>query len=133
MVPVEKRSGARRAKNGAAEGVDAIAYITASSELAEQIEKLLRDVFANRLLVGVAQRIRNVRVSAASIAFTRSRCLALASGCFGCLVRRQTDRPPLYVIVQTHCGSVALKTAPRKGLSLSLLYKKVQRIEVSSF
>ena len=102
MVPVEKRSGARRAKKGAAEGVDAIDYITGSSKLAEQIEKLLRHILADSLLVGIAQRIRNMRIMPAPVPFTRSRCLALASGNFGCLVRRQTDRPPLYVIIQTH-------------------------------
>ena len=86
-------------------------------ELAEQIDELLWDIFADRLFVGVAKRVRNVRVMAPPAAFTRSRCSAVASGCFGCLVRRQAERPPLNVIVKTHCDPVALKTLAREAPS----------------
>ena len=86
-------------------------------ELAEQIDELLRDIFADRLFVRVAKRVRNVRVMAPSAAFTRSRCSAVAPGCFGCLVRRQAERPPLNIIVKTHFDPVALKTVPREDPS----------------
>ena len=88
-----------------------------SGELAEQIDKLLRNIFANRFLVGAAKRVRNVRVMPARVAFARSRCLLVASGTyFGCLVGCQTERPPLNVIVQPHFSPVALKTSPREDL-----------------
>jgi hypothetical protein len=50
--------------------------------------------------------------------------LLVAPDCFGCLVRRQTERPPLNIFVQPHCDSVALKTSPREDLfSSAILYR----------
>lgn len=86
-----------------------------SGELAEQIDELLRNIFADSFLVSAAKRARNVGVMPARVAFARSRCLLVASGTYlGCLVGRQTERPPLNVIVQPHFNPVALKTSPRE-------------------
>lgn len=88
-----------------------------SGKLAEQIDKLLRNIFADSFLVGAAKRVRNVGVMPACVAFARSRCLLVASGTYlGCLVGCQTERPPLNVIVQPHFSPVALKTSPREDL-----------------
>jgi hypothetical protein len=48
-------------------------YRPPSGKFAEQIEKLLGNIFADCLFVRIAQRVRNVRVMTTRAAFTRSR------------------------------------------------------------